>query len=451
MMSIRRWLLGWLIFGLAAACLIAGYGIFHSARHEAGELFDYELRTVALSMPANIATTDGAEHSERDFNALAEDRIAIDIWSPGGTLIYHSAKEPVLPRLSEGFRTIERDEYRWRVFGVQQADRYVQIAQPYSVRDDLAARLALRTLWPLALLVPVTIAFVLLIVARGLAPIGSLSRALANRSIDSLDPVVIDERVPVEIRPLVGALNDLLERLSVASKAQRTFVADAAHELRTPLTALKLQLQAAKRDALAAPDARVIERLEGRVNRIIHLAHQLLSMAREDARHEKTMIPVSLRRVAEQSVSDLSLLAEAKQIDLGLDVRGPATPGDGNTTYTVLGDEQALGILLNNLVDNAIRYTPAGGRVDVVLTRDAATRGVLLEVADTGPGIAEGELKRVFDRFYRGSSVKEQGSGLGLAIASSIAARHRAVLAVSNRTDGSGLSIRLNQLPTVSV
>ncbi|CAN7601992.1 ATP-binding protein [Caballeronia sp. LjRoot29] len=451
MMSIRRWLLGWLIFGLAAACLIAGYGIFHSARHEAGELFDYELRTVALSMPANIATTDGAEHSERDFNALAEDRIAIDIWSPGGTLIYHSAKEPVLPQLSEGFRTIERDEFRWRVFGVQQADRYVQIAQPYSVRDDLAARLALRTLWPLALLVPVTIAFVLLIVARGLAPIGSLSRALANRSIDSLDPVVIDERVPVEIRPLVDALNDLLERLSVASKAQRTFVADAAHELRTPLTALKLQLQAAKPDALAAPDAPVIERLEGRVNRIIHLAQQLLSMAREDARHEKSMIPVSLRRVAEQSVSDLSLLAEAKQIDLGLDARGPATSGDGNNTYTVLGDEQALGILLKNLVDNAIRYTPAGGRVDVVLTRDTATGGVLLEVADTGPGIAEDELKRVFDRFYRGSSVKEQGSGLGLAIASSIAARHRAILAVSNRTDGSGLSIRLNQLPTVSV
>jgi two-component system OmpR family sensor kinase len=448
MRSIRRWLLGWLIFGLAAACLIAGYGIFHSARHEAGELFDYELRTVALSMPANIATTYGAVQREHDFKGLDDDRIAIDIWRADGALIYHSAKEPVLPKLSEGFRTIERNEYRWRVFGVQQADRYVQIAQPYSVRDGLAARLALRTLWPLALLVPVTIALVLLIVARGLAPIGGLSRALANRSIDSLDPVVIDDRVPVEIRPLVDALNDLLERLSVASKAQRTFVADAAHELRTPLTALKLQLQAAKRDALADTDARVIERLEGRVNRIIHLAQQLLSMAREDARHEKSMIPVSLRRVAEQSVSDLSLLAEAKQIDLGLDVRGPTNPEATNDAYCVLGDEQALGILLNNLVDNAIRYTPAGGRVDVILMRDAAAGGVSLEVADTGPGIADDEIKRVFDRFYRGSSVKEQGSGLGLAIASSIAVRHRAVLAVSNRTDGPGLSVRLNNLPT---
>jgi two-component system OmpR family sensor kinase len=449
MKSIRRWLLGWLIFGLAVACLIAGYGIFHSARHEAGELFDYELRTVGLSMPANIATTSGAEQREHDFKDLADDRIAIDIWDAAGALVYHSAKEPVLPKLSEGFRTIERNEYRWRVFGVQQAGRYVQVAQPYSVRDNLAARLALRTLWPLALLVPVTIALVLLIVARGLAPIGGLSRALANRSIESLDPVVIDDRVPVEIRPLVDALNDLLERLNVASKAQRTFVADAAHELRTPLTALKLQLQAAKRDALASSDARVIERLEGRVNRIIHLAQQLLSMAREDASHEKSMIPVSLRCVAEQSVSDLSLLAEAKQIDLGLDAHEPAGPGSGNDAYCVLGDEQALGILLNNLVDNAIRYTPKGGRVDVVLKRDTQTGGVSLEVADTGPGIADDEIKRVFDRFYRGASVKEQGSGLGLAIASSIAVRHRAELCVSNRTDGPGLSIRLNRLPTL--
>lgn len=447
MTSIRRWLLGWLIFGLAAACVVAGYGIFHSARHEAGELFDYELRTVALSMPANIATAVGAEQREHDFTGLADDRIAIEIWNPAGTLIYHSAKEPVLPKLTEGFRTIERDEYRWRVFGVQQADRYVQVAQPYSVRDDLAARLALRTLWPLALLVPVTIALVLLIVARGLAPIGGLSRALARRSIESLDPVVIDERVPVEIRPLVDALNDLLDRLSVASKAQRIFVADAAHELRTPLAALKLQLQAAKRDAIADSDARLIERLEGRVNRIIHLAQQLLTMAREDALHEKSMTPVSLRHVAEQSVADLSLLAEAKQIDLGLEVRGGTDPLAKADAYAVLGDDHALGILLNNLVDNAIRYTPAGGKVDVVLARDAATGGVSLEVADTGPGIPDDELKRVFDRFYRGTSVKEQGSGLGLAIASSIAARHGAVLNVHNRTDGPGLGIRVEQLP----
>jgi two-component system, OmpR family, sensor kinase len=436
MTSIRRWLLGWLIFGLATACLIAGYGIFNSARHEAGELFDYELRTVALSMPAHIATADGTDNPEHDFNGIADDRIAIQIWNSANVMVYRSSKEPVLPRLTGGFRTIERDGYRWRVFGVQQPDRYVQVAQPYSVRDDLAARLAFRTLWPLALLVPVTIVLVLLIVKLGLAPIGELSNALKKRSVDSLDTVVTEHRVPVEIRPLVDALNDLLERLDVASKAQRMFVADAAHELRTPLTALKLQLQAAKRDAPAHGDARMIDRLEVRVNRIIHLAQQLLIMAREDARHERPMTSMSLRRVAEQSVADLSLLAEAKQIDLGLDAT--------DDTYTVIGDDQALAILLNNLVDNAIRYTPAGGKVDVVLARDTAAGRICLEVADTGPGIPDEELGRVFDRFYRGMSVKEQGSGLGLAIASSIAARHGAVLTVAKGACGEGLNVKLS-------
>lgn len=449
MTSIRKWLLGWLIFGLATACLIAGYGIFHSARHEAGELFDYELRTVALSMPANIATAVGSEQREHDFKGIADDGIAIDIWSPVGTLVYHSATEPALPRQTEGFRTIERDEQRWRVFGVQQAERYVQVAQPYSVRDNLAARLALRTLWPFALLVPVTIALVLFIVARGIAPIGLLSASLESRSIDSLDPVVLKSPMPVEIRPLVDALNDLLERLNAASTAQRIFVADAAHELRTPLAALKLQLQAAKRDALENSDTRILERLEGRVNRIIHLAQQLLTMAREDARHDKSLTAVSLRRSAEQSVADLSLLAEAKEIDLGLDTQGIASVAGSDDPCNVLGDEQALAILLNNLIDNAIRYTPRGGRVDVVIRRTSGTGEVSLEVVDTGTGIPENEIARVFDRFYRGSEVKEQGSGLGLAIASSIASRHGALLSATNRSDSTGLRIQLDRLTTV--
>ena len=122
MRSIRRWLLGWLIFGLAATSLAAAYGIFDTARREAGELFDYELRTVALSLPANIATADAAEQRSHDFDGIADDRIEIDIWNKQGQLVYHSLKEPALPRVAEGFRSIERGEYRWRVFGLQQPD-----------------------------------------------------------------------------------------------------------------------------------------------------------------------------------------------------------------------------------------------------------------------------------------------------------------------------------------
>jgi two-component system OmpR family sensor kinase len=443
MTSIRRWLLGWLIFGLATACLLAGYGIFHTAREEAGELFDYELRTVALSLPTNIATADTAERRSHDFKGIADDRLVIDIWDRTGQLIYHSLKEPPFPRLGDGFRSIDREGYRWRVFGIVQPERFVQVAQPYSVREELALKLALRTLWPLALLVPITIVLVLLVVARGLAPIGWLSRALASRSTESLDPMRIDRPVPLEMRPLVDALNDLLVRLNAASQAQRTFVADAAHELRTPLAALKLQVQAAVRNGSLQGEGDTVERIEGRVNRIIHLAQQLLTMAREDVERETSLAPMSLRHLGERCVGDFSMLAEAKAIDLGLELEHPMEPVDA---YTILGDAHGLAVLLNNLLDNAIRHTPHSGRVDVVLRREDGS--IALTVLDDGPGIPPGELERACDRFYRGAGAQGQGSGLGLAIASRVASRHRAVLSLANRPGARGLAVSVHGFRT---
>jgi two-component system OmpR family sensor kinase len=206
--------------------------------------------------------------------------------------------------------------------------------------------------------------------------------------------------------------------------------------LRSPLAALKLQLQAAVRDGSLAGDTRTIARVEGRLNRLIHLVQQLLTLAREDAQVATVMQPVSLRRIGEQVVGDLSMLAEANGIDLGLECRDEQQPDD---RYVVLGEQHALSILLANLVDNAIRYTPSGGTVDVVLRR--AGGSVAFDVRDTGPGIPPDELPRVFDRFYRGSGSKAQGSGLGLAIAQHIAKRHQVVLSIANNTDGPGLTV----------
>jgi two-component system, OmpR family, sensor kinase len=436
MTSIRRWLLGWLIFGMAAAAAVAAFGIFHTAREEASELFDYELRTVALSLPSNLTGVGDGEHRDPDLGGLADDRIVIEIWDRGGELIYHSTRAPVLARLPDGFNTVERGEYHWRTFGVDQKDRYVQVAQPVSVREDLALKLALHTLWPLALLVPVTIVLVLLVVARGLGPIGGLSRALSTRSIDSLEPLRLDGSVPVEIQPLVQALNDLLERLHTASQAQRTFIADAAHELRSPLAALKLQLQAASRDGSLKGEGQTLERVEGRVNRIIHLVQQLLMLAREDAHPVTSMEPVSLRRVGEQAVGDLSLLAETKEIDLGLECEGARTPNDA---YMVLAEPHGMSVLLGNLINNSIRHTPRGGRVDVILKRAGGRVG--FEVVDSGSGIPEAELERVFDRFYRGEEARGEGSGLGLAIVSRIAERHQLGLSLRNNDGRPGLSV----------
>jgi len=436
MTSIRRWLLGWLIFGFAAMSTVAGLGIFQKAREEANELFDYELRTVALSLPADVQGAIDAERPSDGGGSIADDRLSIEIWNPAGELVYRSPGAPPPARLPAGVRTVRRGEYLWRVYGLQQPGRFVQVAQPVSVRNDLALRLAWHTLWPLLVMVPVTIIFVLWTVSRGLSTDGRLSRSLGTRSIESLEPLADTGPMPVEVRPLVDALNDLLARLADALQAQRTFVADAAHELRSPLAALKLQLQAAVHDGSLRGDERTLARVEGRLNRLIHLVQQLLTLAREDAQAATVMRPVSLRQIGEQVVGDLSMLAEAKGIDLGLECRDEQQTDD---RYIVLGEQHALSILLANLVDNAIRYTPAGGTVDVVLRR--AGGSVAFDVRDTGPGIPADELPRVFDRFYRGSGAQTQGSGLGLAIAQHIARRHQVALTATNNAGGPGLTV----------
>lgn len=441
MTSIRRWLLGWLIASLAVAALIAGYGIFHTARTEASELFDYELRTVALSVPVDITRGDARTRLTPEFEGLTDDRLFVEVWDQTGQSIYKSLGGIDLPRFPAGLRTIEHDEYHWRVFGVQEGDRFVQAAQPVSVREDLALHLALRTLWPLGLFFPAIILIVLLVVGRGLAPLGSISRALATRSFDSLEPLRPEGRMPVEMKPLVDALNDLLDRLNSASQSQRTFVADAAHELRSPLAALKLQLQAAERDGSLVGSEQTFERIEGRLNRLIHLVHQLLTLAREDAQRSARLEPVSLRRLCERAVGDFSMLAETKQIDLGL-VCNHAP--DTDDAYKVRAESHGIEVLLNNLIDNAIRYTPQGGKIDVILKRSGDE--ISVSVSDSGPGIPQAERERVFDRFYRIGGNKEHGSGLGLAIALKIAERHQAVLGIENNGDRPGLRVTLSGL-----
>jgi two-component system, OmpR family, sensor kinase len=441
MISIRRWLLGWLIFGFLTASGVAAYGIFRTAHEEANELFDYELRAVALSVPPTVAGAGALAHGPAESQEINDDRIAIEVWNEQGEGVYRSPEAPNIGRLTEGFRTIERGEKDWRVYGLHQPDRFIQVAQPVSVRESLAIRLALRTLWPLGLLLPLTVALVLFVVSRGLVPIRALSRALSTRSLDVLEPVYSDGAVPLEVRPLVDALNDLLSRLKAASSAQRTFIADAAHELRSPLAALKLQLQAAERDGSLKGEGATLARIEERLNRIIRLVQQLLALAREDTEPTSALAPVALRRLAEQSVSDFSLIAEAKSIDLGLELARTAA---GDDAFMVVGDANGLSVLLNNLLDNAIRHTPRGGRVDLVLRRDGDR--IAFDVRDSGTGIPEAELGRVCDRFYRGVDTRGEGSGLGLAIASQIASRHGAELSLSNNAEGRGLTVTVSHL-----
>lgn len=339
MRSVRTQLLVGLIFVLGAMSILAGYGIFRSALEEANELFDYELRSVAISLPQSVADTALANKESGDFEGLQDDRVVIQVWDASGVLTYESVPGARLPRQRAGFQSVKVGERHYRVFGLQQASRFVQVGQPMSVRDDSALTQASRTLWPLLAILPLEIALVLLVVKRALRPVTVISRSLAARSIETLAPIDMANAIPTEVEPLVEALNDLLVRLDRALQAQRVFVADAAHELRTPLTALKLQIQVARRDDAKLSDEDLLRKLEDRVNRAIHLVQQLLTLAREDAEASARAGNADLHRVATQVVGELSVLAEHKGVDIGLECTGPAGMGG---PIVVIGDETSL-------------------------------------------------------------------------------------------------------------
>jgi two-component system OmpR family sensor kinase len=243
--------------------------------------------------------------------------------------------------------------------------------------------------------------------------------------------------VPEEAQPLVLSLNDLLARLKSALDAQRALVADAAHELRTPLTALQLQVQLVERATSAEERASALGALQTGLQRAIHAVQQLLTLARQEpGAGEYRPVTLSLAQLIRDVVVEQESLAEAKGIDLGV------TQADEQAL--VSGDREALRILLSNLVGNALRYTPRGGRVDVACGMREGQ--AFMSVDDNGPGIPPEDRERVFDRFYRGAAGGEIGSGLGLSIVKAIADRHRASVVLGD-SDVGGLRATVSFSP----
>jgi len=429
MRSIRRQLLFWLLAIVLAGVGLAGWLIYRQALAEANELFDYQLQEIAAALPSE------------PFNAIlgsrdnGEEGIVLQIWNRNGVLMYYShPRAPLAPRAELGFSTEHTNRGDWRVYGAIVGDNVVQLAQPVSVRNRLAANVALRTLWPLIVLLPVLGFAVWIVVGRGLAPLTRVARALDMRHPEGLDALP-ESGVPREVTPLVRALNALLARLAQALDTQKAFVADAAHELRTPLAALQIQAQLvgrakdddARRDALAD--------LQAGVTRATRLAEQLLALARSEPGDRVRARDVDLHALLDDCVAAYAPVAQQRNVDLGI---------ERSTAATVHGDPDALRVMLNNLLDNATKYTPDGGRVDVSLHVDDGHP--VVTIADSGPGIPVDERARVFDRFYRvGSGVARartdvSGSGLGLAIVRRIAVQHDATVTLGDSPAG-GLQV----------
>jgi two-component system OmpR family sensor kinase len=416
----------------------AGGGVvYRNALAEADAFFDYHLRQTAL-----ILRDEPVEYSvaaQLPANDAAYDFV-VQVWTLDGVRVYLSRPHSVLPNVTTlGFSTVTTPEGVWRVYGAQAMTKVIQVAQPMRVRKQQAVDLALKTLRPFALLLPVLGFLIWIAVGRALQPLQRLTTLVKARRVDALDPLP-NERLPDEVRPLVDALNDLLVRLGVALDRERAFMADAAHELRTPLTALHLQMGTLSRAANEAERDDAMGKLSAGMQRAIRLVEQMLSLARQEPRVETIRAPVPLADIARDVVAELVPLADAKQIDLGISNSQPAV---------VMGDPDALRTLTRNLVDNAVRYTPAGGRVDVSVENGGDGGQTLLKVVDNGPGIPPEERSRVLDRFYRRPGTSPPGSGLGMAIVKAIADTHGATLELDSGPDGTGLavSVRFRSLP----
>ena len=433
MKSIRRELLLWLLCGLLLAVAAAGVRIYYQTLAEANELFDYHLKQMAASLPSDAF---GPVPPARLDEHPLEDELIVQIWDRSGVQLYFSHPESHLPQRAEvGFSTVSTPAGRWRVYSVLERNNVVQVAQPISLRQELAAGMALRATIPLLLLIPVLGVLIWFTVGRGLRPLNQIASAVGERTPSSLHALP-EQDLPAEVRPVVHALNDLLARLARAMESQRTFVADAAHELRTPLTAVQLQIQLAERANTDSERKAAFMELSQGLSRASHLVQQLLTLARQEPDvADRPLATVDLPAVARLVLAEHAALAAEKNIDLGIGHEDAAM-------VNVKGDFEALRVMLGNLVDNAIRYTPRGGTVDVALRARDGTAEV--EVSDTGPGIPNQDRERVFDRFYRGEGPRTEGSGLGLAIVKNIADRHGAVIALGNCSPEPGLRVSVS-------
>ncbi|HEX4152136.1 MAG TPA: ATP-binding protein [Steroidobacteraceae bacterium] len=428
-MSIRARLLIALLALVAAISILAGTLTYRRVLAETSTLFDYQLRQMALSLRSQIPMAPRLElppdQADSDF--------VIQIWDVYGTRVYFS--RPGLPLINAtalGFADVRVGGERWRTYGLQTLDGVIQIAQPVRVREALARGAALRVVIPLLLLLPLLGAAVVGVVGSGLRPLRRVASEVQRRDVRSLTPIAAAP-LPQEIAPLVNELNRLLTRLDAAFQAQRAFVADAAHELRSPLTALRLELQLLDRasDAPARLEART--NLGAAVERAIHLVEQLLTLARNEPREAVAdLSPIALEEPVAEGIADTHALAAAHGIELSLESE--------SRPVRARGEREALRTLVRNLVDNAIRHTPPGGRVRVRIRACPPDTGgehrALLEVADSGPGIPPADRERAFDRFYRRASAPEGGSGLGLAIVKAIADRHAAQLRLGDAPEG---------------
>ncbi len=407
---------------------------YQEARHEIDELLDAHLaQSVSLLVAQAGDELEEFETDHADVGLPLSPAVAFQVWEHGTRLTLHSSDAPDVPLAhgEAGFSNQRIDGHAWRVFSAWDRERetLVHVGERVEARVSIAREMLAASLAPLLLAVPLLGLLTWLAVRQGMRPLDRIASAVAVRDAQSLDP--LDTRgVPSELSALIERLNGLFSRVSESLEHERRFTADAAHELRTPLAAIRAQAQVALGAADEGERAAVLRKVVSACDRTARVVEQLLTLARLDASSAAAPGSVALRALAIEALAEAAPGALAHGVELSCE------PGED---VHVPGHAGLLQILLRNLLDNAIRYTPAGGEVRVELT--SARDGIVLSVADSGVGIPPGQRARVLERFYRIVGNRAEGSGLGLSIVARVAAVHGAVIDLGDGIGGKGTRV----------
>ncbi|KPJ93798.1 MAG: hypothetical protein AMJ53_06535 [Gammaproteobacteria bacterium SG8_11] len=445
-LSIRKRLLFGLLSLMTIACSITLVKNYFDTRHEIQELFDAQLAQsarVLLELSAHelyeqlaYAAQQGEDISEHIPTQVHKYQQEIDfqIWVEGALLAVRSENAPSTPfiNVDEQFSNRTFNDRRWRVYSISNDENTirVQVGQHYDERDLLSNSISTRLITSFAIMLPLLALLILVSVGRAMAPLKKITDQIENRQIDNLQPIGM-QHVPQEVVPMIKALNSLFQRLHAAFENITLFTANAAHELRTPLAAQKLHAQVAiKTEDKTARDEALREVVVG-VNRATNLVEQLLTLSRLDPEGAlKEDEVANLYKITEDKLAELTPQALEKFIEVSLDFK---------ESPLVNGKEAMLTILVRNIIENAIRYTPNYGMVEVQVK--PLNGKVLFSVKDSGPGIPAEERQNVFQRFYRGKgNTTQEGCGLGLAMVHRILEIHNAQITLDKSPFG-GLQV----------
>lgn len=438
--SLQWRLLGLLLVGMVSVWLATGIMTWIDARHELDELLDSHLAQAA----ALLVVQQSGEFEEGDHEIDAPSlhryapKVAFQVFHEG-QMVLRSANAPRTPMipgemsLKTRFETVRIAGIEWRVFATFGAEHDVQVyvGEQMRSRESILWAVLRSTLWPFAIALPLLALGAWWVVSRSFEPLRRLGRKLAGRRPQDLTPFELTG-ASAEMLPMIEALNGLFGRISSLLESERRFTADAAHELRTPIAAIRAQAQVAMAEADPALRQHALQSTLDGCDRAARLITQMLTLSRLETVSEAAMQNIDLGALTERITDELAIRAGEKTQQVEVSAA---------RSCSVFGDETLLAVLMRNLIDNAMRYSPTGARIKVDLQKIAGQ--MMLSVQDSGPGMSEADRRRLGERFFRVSGSNESGSGLGWSIIRRIAAVHRLDLKVEASAELGGLAVRV--------